>query len=295
MTRRLPIAAFAASMTETLPEPEPSAAPIPRFRFLEIETRSTCNRRCAACIRNSHPSREAIQSWFEPNELPLDVIDRVMAEARALGCATVVLSHYNEPLEDLRLGSIATMARSHGFSCVWAATNMDLMTPERARELDGKFDDLFVALYPTAGFPYRRPGPLLEGPEEAEERAAWLRSLFHETRLDMRAREADGGMHIPSHFSPIHPVDELAKKYSGYPCHEPTNRMIVNHRGDMLLCCQDVVGHFALGSVHDTSVNALWYSARHQALVRALSKPGGRSVHTHCTTCPQLVAGGEKY
>jgi radical SAM protein with 4Fe4S-binding SPASM domain len=212
-----------------------------------------------------------------------------------MGCQTVVLSHYNEPLEDPRLASIALMAKSYGFQRVWAATNMDLMTPERAAELDGKFDQLFVALYPTADFPYKRLGSLLAGPEDAQERAAWLRSLFHRTHLDVRPPEADGGMHIPSHFSPIHPIEELAEKYSTYPCHEPVNRMIVNHRGDMLMCCQDVVGHFELGSVHNQSVKELWYSERHQAYVRALSKPGGRFVHDHCVTCPQLVAGGEKY
>lgn len=218
-----------------------------------------------------------------------------MAQARSLGCETVVLSHYNEPLEDERLADIALIAGSYGFPRIWAATNMDLMTPDRAAELDGKFHTLFVALYPTAEFPYKRLTPLLAGPEGVPERAAWLHSLFHKTHLDIRAPEADGGMHIPSHFSPVHPVEELAAKYSSYPCHEPVNRMIVNHKGDMLMCCQDVVGHFTLGNVHDASVKELWYSERHQAFVHALSKPGGRSVHTHCVSCPQLVAGGEKY
>jgi len=281
---KLPIAAIAED-----------ASSIPRFRFLEIETRSTCNRRCAACIRNSHPDREAIQSWFEINELPLEVIDRVMAQARALGCKTVVLSHYNEPLEDSRLANIATMAKSYDFERVWAATNTDLMTAERAAELDGLFDTLFMAVYPTADFPYRRPTPLLDGPRDREERIVWLRSLFHKTQLDIREPETDGGMHIPSHFSPVHPVEALAKKYASYPCHEPINRMIVNHKGDMLMCCQDVVGHFDLGSVHEKSVEELWYSERHQTLVNMLSKPGGRRGHPHCVTCPQLVAGGEKY
>jgi radical SAM protein with 4Fe4S-binding SPASM domain len=259
--------------------------PIPMFGMLEIETRSTCNRRCAACIRNSHPDREAIRSWFEENELSLDAIYRVMCQVREMGCRTVALQHYNEPLEDKRLAHIAAMARSIGFESILAATNADLMTPERATELDGKFDRLDVALYPTSQHPYKRlSNPEMVGPEEHQAREAWLRSLFHRTRLNVVLTP-----HVPSHFSPIHPVAELAARYASHPCHEPTSRMIVNHRGDMLMCCQDVIGHFGLGSVHDTSVDKLWYSERHQSFVRALSKDGGRSVHPHCLSCPQFV------
>jgi radical SAM protein with 4Fe4S-binding SPASM domain len=260
-------------------------APIPMFRMLEIETRSTCNRRCAACIRNSHPDREAVRSWFEENELSLDTIYRVLSQVREMGCTIVALQHYNEPLEDKRLATIAAMARSIGFESIWAATNADLMTPARAAELDGKFDQLDVALYPTSEHPYKRlRDPKIVGPERQHAREAWLRMLFHKTRLNIVLTP-----HVASHFSPIHPVAELTARYASHPCHEPTSRMIVNHRGDMLMCCQDVIGHFELGSVHETAVDKLWYSEKHQSFVRTLSKSGGRSVHPHCLSCPQFV------
>ena len=271
-----------------LPQVEVMQTPpaIPMFELLEIETRSTCNRRCAACIRNSDPDREAVRSWFEENELSLDAIYRVMTQAHAMGCRTVALQHYNEPLEDTRLAHIASLARSVGFGRIWAATNADLMTPARAAELDGKFDQLDIALYPTAQYPYKRVTLPTEvaGPEESNEREVWLRTLFHRTKLNIVLAP-----HGASHFSPTHPVADLASQFAPHPCHEPVVRMIVNHRGDMLLCCQDVTGHFGLGSVHDASVEQLWYSGRHQSLVLALGKDGGRSVHPHCLSCPQLV------
>lgn len=279
--RRLPVAAkedaqlLAAQDADTL-------APIPVFLMLEIETRSTCNRRCAACIRNSHPDRGAVQSWFEERELPLETIYRVLLQVREMGCRFVGLQHYNEPLEDKRLATIAMVARGMGFNFICAATNADHMTPDLAAKLDGKFDQLDIALYPTDQYPFKRVSSSGAGPDEPQERADWLRTLFHKTKLNIMLAG-----HVASHFSPSHPTAELAAQYAGCPCHEPTVRMIVNHRGDMLLCCQDVVGHFDLGSVHDTSVRDLWYSKRHQSFVRALSKGGGRAVHSHCRTCPQ--------
>src|SRR5690242_4080275 len=77
---------------------------IPLFSQLEIETKSTCNRTCDFCIRNSHPDREAVKPWFEENEMPADTVLRLMREAQAIGFrGTVCLQHYNEPLQDPRL------------------------------------------------------------------------------------------------------------------------------------------------------------------------------------------------
>jgi radical SAM protein with 4Fe4S-binding SPASM domain len=281
--RRLPVTKKQEHI-QTPDDPESESLNlIPMFTALEIETRSTCNRRCAACIRNSHPDREAIRSWFEEHELSLDAIYRVLCQVRKMGCRTVTLQHYNEPLEDKRLAHIASMARSIGFNHITIATNGDYITPELAAELDGKFDRLDVALYPTAEYPYKKLSGSGAGPDDRHQREAWLKAQFHRTKLNIMITD-----HVASHFSPLHPeVEELAAKYASYPCYEPTIRMIVNHRGDMLMCCQDVIGHFELGSVHDASVEQLWYSKRHQAFVRALRKDGGRSAHPHCLSCPQ--------
>jgi radical SAM protein with 4Fe4S-binding SPASM domain len=288
--RRLPVMKVRASSSkEYVPTPKIRDSdvlePIPMFGMLEIETHSTCNRRCAACIRNSHPDRKAVQSWFEEHELSLDALYRVMSQAHAMGCRFVGLQHYNEPLEDKRLPHIAVLARSLGFTRIWAATNADLMTPQLAAELDGKFDGLDIALYPSSQYPYKKLSGPWVGPEDREQRGAWLRTLFRRTQLNIMHMT-----HVASHFSPTHPVTELAAQYASQPCHEPTVRAIINHRGDMLMCCQDVVGHFDLGSVHDTSLDKLWQSDRHRAFVRALSKNGGRSSHPHCLSCPQYVS-----
>lgn len=242
---------------------------IPLFGQLEIETRSTCNRTCDACIRNSHPDRAAVAPWFEENEMPAETVMRLFNEAQQMGFRGLVcLQHYNEPLQDARLAMFGALAKGMGFSYVFTCTNADFLSEARAAELDGKFDEIIVALY--------------MGEPNKSKREAWVRTLFHKTKLSFT-----GGVFIPTHYSPLYPVTSLAKKHAGNACSEPIRRMVINHRGDMLMCCDDMTGHFDLGNVRDRSLEELWYSERHQDLVLALEKPGGRAAHPHCLSCPR--------
>jgi len=239
------------------------------FSQLEVETRSTCNRFCPGCIRNSHPDREAVRPWFEGGELPSADLERIFRQALDLGFSgTVCLQHYNEPLQDRRIAEFGRMAKGLGFSWVFTCTNGDFLTEAVAAELDGAFDQLQIALY-------------LEEPLKAR-RQEWLTHLFTRTQLWFT-----GGGHIPTHFSPLFEVEALAEQHRLLPCHEPMKRMIINHRGDMLLCCDDLVGHFNLGNIRDRTLEELWFSPVHQDLVLALQGPGGRLGHPHCASCPR--------
>ena len=116
---------------------------------------------------------------------------------------------------------------------------------------------------------------------KAVKREREIRTLLRRTLLTF----TDGG-HITTHFSPLYPVEELARSHAGHPCHEPIRRMIVNHRGEMLMCCDDLIGNFDLGNVKDHTIEELWFSEKHQDLVLALEKPGGRT-HPYCKSCPR--------
>lgn len=242
---------------------------IPLFGQLEIETRSTCNRTCTSCIRNSYPDREVVQPWFEANELPTETVTRLLHEAHEIGFrGYVCLQHYNEPLQDPRMPEFVAEAKSLDFCHVYMCSNGDYVNAARAAELDGLVDEIIFAIY-------------VEEPHKSR-REEWLRSLFKTTRLTFT-----GGAMMATHFSPDFPVEFLSRRHASRPCHEPIRRMIVNHRGDMLMCCDDMVGHFDLGNVADHSIEELWFSERHQDLVLALEGPGGRAVHPHCLSCPR--------
>jgi radical SAM protein with 4Fe4S-binding SPASM domain len=243
---------------------------IPLFGQLEIETKASCNRTCEGCIRNSHPNREVVKPWFDDNaRMETATLERLLGEAWNMGFrGTVCLQHYNEPLQDPRIAELGSLVKRTGFSRVFMCTNADLMDEARAAELDGVFDEMLVALYMNEPVKSRRE--------------AWLRTLFKSTKLTFT-----GGTHIATHFSAAFPVEWMANRNIKNPCSEPLRRLIINHRGDMLMCCDDMTGNFDLGNVREKSLEELWFSDRHQDMVLALQKRGGRSVHPHCESCPR--------
>ena len=238
------------------------------FQYVDFETQSTCNRVCPTCIRNSHLNKDAISSWFTVRQLPIYVIKRALSECKKLGfTGKICLSHYNEPLIDDRLPKIAKLVKSYGFY-VFCNSNGDFLDEELAEELDGNLDKIIVSLY-------------MKEPMKSE-RARWIRKLFHKTYVEIITMSD----HIATHFSPAFDVVGLAQQNKDHPCSEAEIRVIINHRGQYLLCCDDVVGNFDLGTFPETSIQDFWYGEKHTQLALALRNSGGRT-HPYCQTCPR--------
>lgn len=231
-----------------------------RFKSIDIETCSTCNRQCADCIRNTNPDREAVRDWFEVNWLPMATIRQILDQANAMvGSCQVCLSHYNEPLMDSRIVDIATMAKSYGKFRVYLVTNGDLLTPELASRLDGVLDCINVSLYLPPG------GDRLT-------RKMWLRRLFKTTRVLVK------GEHVRTHFVPK-PED---LRFSACEL----GRLIINHRGQYLPCCEDMIGHFDMGRFPEVGLKEYWYGRKHRRILDAVRR-GDRSGYEYCKTCPR--------
>lgn len=240
------------------------------FKYLDFETIGSCHRKCRTCIRNSHPDREALESWFGPNYLDGRLIYDAIDQALVLGFrGGVCLSHYNEPLMDERLPAIAHNVRAFKqLKTVHMNTTGDFITPELAAELDGAFDYIIVTLY-------------MKDPKKSE-RAAWLPTLFEKTEL----RIVTEPHHTPTHFTPAYDLQDLIRKAQGMSCDQPTIRVIINHRRDYLLCCDDVIGNFDLGSFPEISIEDHWLG-RQKELANLLAHPGGRATLPYCMTCPR--------
>jgi hypothetical protein len=223
-------------------------------------------------LRNSHPERDKVQSWFESNYLPIDTIKLALDQCVELGfTGGVCLSHYNEPLMDERLPEIARLVKSYNrFDPIFLNSNGDFLTEELAQSLDGVLDRMLIALY-------------MDEPKKSE-RARWIESIFHTTDA-IPLTQAD---HIPTHFSPKFNVQELAKRYSGRRCGEADIRVIINHRSQYLLCCDDVVGNFDLGYFPEISIKDMWFGERRTTIANNLKEDGGRHKHPYCATCPRI-------
>ena len=240
------------------------------FQYLDIETSSICNRTCPTCIRNSHPNREAVSSFFEQNYLPFDVIINILRQCKDLDFkGSVCLSHFNEPLLDVRLPQITNMIAGHDwFHPVYFHTNGDYMTEELASGFDRTVDKIVVSLY-------------MDEPKKSE-RAEWIKSLFHNTQIVILP-----GTHIPTHFSPKFDVVQMANDYINNNCTEVGSRLIINHRRQYLMCCEDVIGNFGFGTFPDISIKDYWYGDKHVGMVNTLKQYGGRKNYEYCSICPK--------
>lgn len=241
---------------------------IPLFGRLEIETCSNCNRSCVTCLRNSYPDSERVKSWFGDTLLPAETVCSIIDQAHELGYkGDVNLQHFNEPLLDSRIEEFGRYTQSKG-RAVGICTNGDFITEERSKTLDGAFTWMDVALYSDR--------------DAQAKRQAFLEPLFAKTKLRFT-----GGYHVTTHFSPHPDLQRLVQTHVETPCFELRKRMIINHKGEMLLCCDDMPGHFDLGNVFDSTLEELWFSQKHQEIVRVLEEPGGRRNYSHCATCPR--------
>jgi len=237
---------------------------------LDFETSSTCNRACPTCLRNSHPDRDALQSWFESSFLSDSVIFQALDEAAEHPdfSWTTCLSFYNEPLMDKRIAEITQkIKRYYPDMFVYFHTNGDYLHEEIVETLDGVLDRLVVTLY--------------QDEPKKSERATWVHTLFSKTVVDVITQSA----HIPTHFSPAYDVKALAEKHVNHTCLEPSRRIVINHRRQFLLCCDDLIGEFDLGTFPEKSIEEHWEEKK--KIQSKLSVNGGRKWHPYCVSCPR--------
>lgn len=238
------------------------------FEVLDLETKSSCNRTCLTCLRNSHPDRERVQPWFKERYMPMEMIKDAIEQCRELGfTGRVCLSHFNEPLLDERLPEIVALVRP--YFKTFFNTNGDFFTPELASKLDGLVDRIIVSLY--MGEPVR------------SKRAEWVLSLFHYTQIDI----ASDSTHATTHYSPNKDLQELIDKQIDSTCGQPRIHCIINHAGQFLLCCDDFVGNFEFGKFPEVSIEEYWYGYKHMEMTKLLSQAGGRKNYSYCSICPR--------
>ena len=192
------------------------------IRLLSIEINSECNRKCKWCP-NAYFDRKDIVF------LDMSIIEKVLKQC--VGVAQMNFNNYNEPCMDPRLVDIVRMARRIlGPEChIYLNTNGDFLTKE-----------LFDALK-DAGM-----------------------STFNIT-------DYDGNSRID--FAPTNRVQNirlynragLVKKMGissplAAPCPKPSNELVVNYLGQVVLCCSDFLGEVVVGDAKTEAIADIWNS-----------------------------------
>ena len=228
------------------------------FNVIDIETSSYCNRRCATCLRNSWPDRNAVRVMFDQQFMPVDVYSQLLRQCADLDFrGRICLCHWNEPLLDPRLPDLARMAAAYRRWILSLSTNGDALTEELASRLDGVLDQISISVY-----------------SDIVDKTDWFMSLFKKTQVRIK------GLHRVAHHNPrgIPLVDR--------PCRQAPRRCIVAHNGQYLYCCEDLTGQFRFGYFPQISLRAYWFGDRHVKMWDGLRQSRGRHKYPYCMTCP---------
>lgn len=244
-----------------------------RFLSVHLETSSMCNRVCPTCIRNSTPDRDSVADWFNESYLPMETIEELFRQlGRGRFICSLYLSFYNEPLLDSRILDIATMAKAYGKQRIRVAlvTNGDFLTPELASKLDDVLTWIEISIYKN-------------GRRRIHRSTVYFESLFKKARVVTRSK------HIVSHYnSACVLTDETL-------CSQHLNRLVINHKGEYILCCEEMIPHFGLGKFPDTSIIDYYWGEKRSAVIQDLHVDGKRQLYPYCKICPRVLRRKAEY
>jgi len=197
-------------------------------------------------------------------KMPSETVYSIIDQAVDMGYSKrVYLNWYNEPLLDSRLLGFLQYARKKGLT-TGLDTNADLLTPkseELAMQLNDALNWIRVTRYDCD-----------------QTKTKWLKNIFKE-----KVRWTDH--HLITHFSSSKALKPLIAWAKTRLCSN-TNRIIIDYKGEMNLCCEDLASNFHLGNICESSLKELWYSPKHVQIVRALAINGGRLKYRYCSICP---------
>jgi radical SAM protein with 4Fe4S-binding SPASM domain len=246
------------------------------FKQVNIETFSNCNRECTTCLRQTASDYRWDGQKHIKQYLDADLVYKIIDELEKMEhYVPICFNFFNEPLLDKRTSEFVKYAKKKGF-ITYFNTNGDLLNEKSAKELDGYLNFMKIALYDLRNQPDKK--------DELMERTEELNNMFNETKLIFLNDEE----HIITHFSPhTKRLNDLIQKYKTFPCTVDCQlRMIISYTGEMLLCCEDIGGNWKLGNIQDKTLQELWFSDKHQDILRKLSRKNGKANYAYCRCCP---------
>src|SRR5439155_24528703 len=200
------------------------------------------------------------------NELSTEKILDLLDQAQAMGFRErVAFYHYSEPLLDKRNVMLAREALRRGMK-PYLHTNGDVLKHDDAlcEEVKRVYTLIVVGLYD-----YRT------NEELAAAKLYWQDKLGG-VNIDFSPIGIEGARSAKSIGAPraLVPSDSRMAapdlRYLNAPCHRPLIRMLIQHDGEVCLCCEDTFGAFQLGNVYERSLDELWFSENHVEIIENL-------------------------
>jgi len=204
------------------------------FSFFEIETTTVCNLRCPTCPVSVSP--RPVHFMDE------SLFSKAVEELAGMGFAGTFSPHfYNEPLADERLPRLLRLAKTVNPAMrIVLFTNTTLMTPQLFRELADSGVEEFVVSTDNPVIARSCERLLAElGPPE--------RGLVRTRTISNSALYNRGGTltGLPGLTQPA-------------TCRAPSDYMVVDAWGEVLLCYNDYLREHPLGSLAKRTILDIW-------------------------------------
>jgi len=237
---------------------KPYDNPMP-FNMVEVETQTTCNRKCAYCPVHDYPRKKS--------KMTSSLFKKIVDDLGDIGFdRTFSLMRYNEPLLDKRLPNFVSYAKAVLPECYMKIfTNGDYLTPELFYKLVESGVDTFIVtnhwIEKDGGFvlPENRIYGLLKELKPLDKQHIEVKEYKSGSLMNNR-----GGLVsilIDTRFNGCNPYDT------------PGNPMLeVNTLGDVLLCCRQYKDVPCFGNVRDSHVMDIWNSKNFVDTRRMLSE-----------------------
>lgn len=217
------------------------------FNAVTIQTSRACNRKCPYCAVST---REPVKQEFISLE-HWTLFCRRIAEIGYDGEVDVI--HYNEPLLNPNLVGLLEHARleTQPFKMI-VTTNGDRLTPDLAtRIIDTGVIRINVTRHPP-----------------------------HSDEWDERIRQVRAAIGDRLNFIPTPGIGQWSNQGGLAQTPEPIPvrhtcffaGVVILMNGDVVLCCNDVLGRHVMGNIVDTPLKEVWYSERWVALRRTLRR-----------------------
>lgn len=245
------------------------------FRAILVETRNLCNRDCWFCKFGQERQDAAIV------QMDWGTIRRILENLRALQYGgRISWYNINEPLLDKRMPEILKLTRElcpHAF--VSFATNGDLLDEAVYDRLkQNGLDALGVSIYDDMTY-------------EKVRRFADRRMVL----IDMRGAkpgllENRGGGVRQERIV----FEAYRSRFENRSCERPSEMMVVDPQGRVVLCCADMYGDAVMGDVRLQTLEEIWNGERFAHYRKMLREEGRRNLPL-CKDCSYSGAGFRPY
>jgi hypothetical protein len=237
--------------------------PLPVFSELMIETSAYCNRRCVRC-----PVSIAPRGKDRMDEATFARILEELASLRYAG--RIGLHFFNEPLLDEGIvDKIRRLREAAPRAYIEINTNGDFLSQRLAEQLvDAGMSYMMVTAYNDAAM--RRLVKMKKGfrRRERDRIVVWQPADFVGNRAGSLPERA---------------IDETLLS----ECLEPSYRLVINYKGEAVLCVNDYFGRSIQGNVMEQSMLEIWHGPAFQEVRRAMRELG-RDRLVCCRACNQL-------